>query len=302
VRNANPLRMDPTRTVMIRKRFMAEILKTMRNLKRHLVEFMVTDDALALKDRKSIVPFSGLTGLAQPRRFEFHTSADKLKAFNEWFQQQVEADVLSPDVGTPVATPWTTEFVESSYRRGMLNAYASSKQAKFLDEAGVGDMTQEEFLRSSFGAPEARSKVQLLATRSLEQLKGATNAMGSEMNRILAQGMADGSGPEAIAREMTARIDSLTRSRAMTIARTEIINAHAEGQLDSFEKLGVKELGIKAEWSTAGDDRVCPECAPNEGRVFDMETARGMIPLHPNCRCSWIPSAPGAKAQGSRPL
>ena len=75
----------------------------------------------------------------------------------------------------------------------------------------------------------------------------------------------------------------------MTLARTEVINAYTEGTLDSYERLGVEEVQGRAEWSTAGDDRVCPQCAGMEGAVFTIREARGLIPLHPNCRCAWLP-------------
>ena len=41
---------------------------------------------------------------------------------------------------------------------------------------------------------------------------------------------------------------------------------------------------------TAGDDRVCDECndIAADG-PYDLDTARGLIPAHPNCRCSFIP-------------
>jgi hypothetical protein len=61
------------------------------------------------------------------------------------------------------------------------------------------------------------------------------------------------------------------------------IHAHAEGQLDAFDRLGIKDLGIQAEWSTAGDERVCPLCQGYEGKIMPISEARGMIPLHPNC-------------------
>ena len=298
VRNAkNPLRMDPTRTLMIRKKFMLEIRKTFANLKRKLREFLLTLDALGL-DARERIPFEKLVGNIGPREYEFRTDAQKLSVFNDWFRQQLEANVLSPDPGTPHGQPWTTEFVESAYKRGLLNAYLSSKEGKLLAAAGVGEQTQEQFLRSAFGAPETMSKIQLLGTRAWEGMKGITSTMGSQMNLILAQGMADGSGAQEIAKEMFDKIDSLSNSRAMTIARTEVINAHAEGQLDAFGKLGVEELGVKAEWSTAGDDRVCEQCAPLEGNVYTIDEARGMIPLHPNCRCTWIPST--AKVEKGR--
>ena len=36
--------------------------------------------------------------------------------------------------------------------------------------------------------------------------------------------------------------------------------------------------------------RVCPDCGGYEGEIFTVDEAEGIIPLHPNCRCCWIPS------------
>lgn len=283
-RFGNPLRQDPTRTVMVRKAYISEVNRRFRRLRMDVWDFMVTKDALALKDRKSF-----FTANVQPREFEFRSSADKVKTFNDWFKQQMDAQILSPSPGTPIDKPWTAKYTESAYRRGLTNAYLASKQPALDEAAGVGEMSQEAFLKSSFGAPEATSKIKLLATRAFEDLKGVTSAMGSKMNGILAQGIADGKGAEAIAREMTKSVAKLTKTRALVIARTEVIRAHAEGQLDAFKKLNVKKLGLKAEWSTAGDDRVCPQCAPLEGKVYTLKQAAGLIPAHPQCRCSWLP-------------
>lgn len=277
----NPLKLDPTRTLSLRRAFYREIVRALVQFRRSLLEFLVTKDAFGLQERKSFIQLSATT----PRQYEFLTSADKLEAFRQWFQQQVEADILSPDPNTPLGQPWTTEYVESAYKRGQLNAFFASKRGI----PGLMDWTQEEFLRNSFLAPETMAKILLLGTRAWNEMKGLTDVMGQQLNRILAQGIADGTGVERIARQMTAVISGLSRSRALMIARTEIIHAHAEGQLDAFDKLGVQELGVSAEWSTAGDDRVCPRCHRYEGQVFSIQAARGMIPLHPNCRCSWKP-------------
>ena len=88
---------------------------------------------------------------------------------------------------------------------------------------------------------------------------------------------------------MTKNIEGLTRTRAIVIARTEVIAAHAEGQLDSYERLGIQEVQVQAEWMTAGDNRVCPECETLEGATLTVTEARGLIPRHPQCRCAWVP-------------
>jgi SPP1 gp7 family putative phage head morphogenesis protein len=281
---------------MVRKRFVAEMARRFRKLKAHVKEFVAELDALGLEEKKN--PF---ITLASPREFQFRTDAGKLTAFQEWFAQQVKADIFSVPAGTATNQPWTSRYVESAYKQGQINAYLASRSALDSTDPKYIDQTQAEFLRQSFNQPETISKVQLLATRSYEDLKGVTSQMGSNMNRILSQGMIDGVGPTEIAKEMADNIDSLTNTRALLIARTETIFAHAEGQLDAFERLGVTELGVKAEWSTAGDDRVCEECADMEGKVFDAEDAHGLIPLHPNCRCAWIPAAAEAQKEEERP-
>lgn len=273
-----PLRADPTRTTLIRRRFMAEMNRRFKKLMAAIKDFIDTKDALALREKKL-----GIAILAQPREFQFVSDPAKLKAFNNWLRQQIEADVLSASPGTPIDEPWLAKYIESAFKRGQINAYLSTKEAQLLEAEGIGEQSLESFLRSSFNQPETMNKIQLLATRAFENLKGVTATMSSQMNQILAQGMVDGSGAAEIASEMVDTIGSLADSRALAIARTETIAAHASGQLDAFADLGIDELGVRAEWSTAGDDRVCPECEAMEGQTFTVDEAEGLIPLHPNC-------------------
>jgi hypothetical protein len=46
---------------------------------------------------------------------------------------------------------------------------------------------------------------------------------------------------------------------------------------------------VEAEWSTAGDDRVCGECQGLEGIEYTLDQIEGMIPVHPSCRCVALP-------------
>lgn len=283
---------------------MAEIKRRMRWLADDVWEFLVEIDALGMKpaSRHRVVgfavadldPFSLISpsggskrrisqargqrrpskATVQPRQYEFLQDADKLTAFNEWLKTRMEASWQGP---------WIGKYIESAYKRGLLNSYLAAKKGELAIVTDVvGAQNQAQFLRTAFGQPERVSKVRLLATRSFEQMKGVTAQMGSDMNRILAQGMIDGKGVVSVAKEMTQSIDGLTNKRAMAIARSETVAAHASGQLDAFEDLGVDELGVKAEWSTAGAG-VCPECSDMEGKTFTTEEASGMIPLHPNC-------------------
>lgn len=77
--------------------------------------------------------------------------------------------------------------------------------------------------------------------------------------------------------------NKLHRRRATTIARTEVSRAVSEGSLTAYE-----EAGVNVEWITRGalaDDI----CSPNDGKLFTVSEARGLIPAHPNCICGWGP-------------
>lgn len=110
--------------------------------------------------------------------------------------------------------------------------------------------TKDGFLQSSFGSPVAIEKVKILVGRDFTELKGVTEAMSQEITRQLVDGLARGENPHTIARKMHEAVDGLGQRRATSIARTEIMRAHAEGQLDAMENLGVEKVGVAVEWST----------------------------------------------------
>jgi SPP1 gp7 family putative phage head morphogenesis protein len=296
-RRPNPLALDPTRTTMLRRRYMAEMGKRFRALRGAIRKKLVTDDALGLRTPGSL-QFNALTTNAPV--WIFLTDAQKLAAFQAWFVQQVQQGILAPAPGADPSTPWMTPYVDSAYMQGVQRAYTETHaeaMAEGLPDA-IYEGGQEAFLASSFSGQVATSKVELLATRNFEQLKGVTAAMGQQVNRVLSDGLVAGHSPTKIAKAMNEQIDGMTKKRAMTIARTEIIHAHAEGQLDSFDAMNVEQVGALAEWATAGDGKVCPVCAPLEGAILTIKEARGLIPRHPNCRCMWLPAGVGEETTG----
>ena len=266
-------------------------------VKKAVVEKIVTEDALGL------VPGLPLK-LNQAQAWRFLTEAGKVDAFNVWLQEQVDTNLLSPVTGAgevlgPLAgQPWTAKYVDSAYKKGKVRAFTDTHAATLAGSPDFYQGTKAQFLQQAFSSPEAISKLQLIYTRTFEELKGVTAVMSQQLSRALVNGLAAGQNPVEIARQMTNTIDGITRTRALTLARTEVIHAHAEGQLDSFEELGVEEVGLLAEWSTAGDDLVCPLCLPLEGTILTIKEARGLIPRHPNCRCMWIPANVGEKHGG----
>jgi hypothetical protein len=102
------------------------------------------------------------------------------------------------------------------------------------------------------------------------------------------------------------RVDRLTqvyaqrklRERALTIARTEVLNASNEGQLELWRQARRDGMLTEARkvWIVTPDDRLCPSCQrvpgmnPNGRRLEEpFETPLGprqRPTLHPRCRCA----------------
>ena len=72
--------------------------------------------------------------------------------------------------------------------------------------------------------------------------------------------------------------------RAETLARTEIIRAHHMANMQEYKNWGATGFEVIAEWSTAGDERVCDECAGYHENRYTMQAIEHAIPVHPQCR------------------
>lgn len=225
-------------------------------------------------------------------RWSFNTSSEQIDKFQNWLREQFDADLT----GDTAEQLWE-KYIQDGFKKGAGRAFddvnPSTRPDLFTpaEQESLRDFyngTKQEFLRSAFAQPETIDKVKLLAGRTFDDLKGCTDDMATKLSRALSDGLIQGRGPRDIARDLTDQLD-ISENRAETIARTEIIRAHAEGQLEAFDKLGVTEIGVDVEWSTSGTIRVCPECAAMEGTIFSIEEAHGLIPYHPNCMCAFLP-------------
>jgi SPP1 gp7 family putative phage head morphogenesis protein len=246
---------------------------------------------MELVDKGDVFGIRGGTAVlnaAVPKQaWRFRTDAQKVDEFRKWLQEMTDSNVLS---ASSDGKPWLSKYIHSAYKRGQVRSYKEA-YGELLDDEKISDIArQRRMFGMSFLAPEETKRIEAMYTRSWNDLKGVTDAMGQKLSRTLSLGLSNGQNPRMIARAMVKEIDTLTKTRALVIARTEVIAAHAEGQLDGYEELGIEEVTVQAEWLTAGDDRVCDLCEMMEGEVLTIEEARGLIPRHPNCRCCWVPT------------
>lgn len=115
------------------------------------------------------------------------------------------------------------------------------------------------------------------------------------------RGMLDrGVHPSFAAKNAKAYRDRLLKSRAMMIARTEIMRAENEGKVVGWRQAianGLLTGGGNKKWVTAPTN-VCPVCLPMNGTevglddTFILHTAQRRLyhvsvpPAHPHCRCT----------------
>ena len=290
-RRMNPLRLDPTRTTMIRRRFETDMKRRFDKFKRALWSLVVEEDAFGLTPRKPLVLHQRYAALMTPQQLE---------EFRRWVQGQVDQGILGRT--RPGEPNWLQQYISESYEKGQGRAFDDA-----MKKYGYGGQappeyyqgSRDQFLRSSFRQPASVERVELLASRSFTDLKNVTEGMSTQLNRTLTDGIIQGRSPREVGRDLNKVVDGY-KNRGLTIARTETIRAHADGQLEALKQLGVEEVGVMVEWSAAADDLVCDLCRELDGAVFKLQEAQAIIPRHPNCRCSWIPANVGEPEKGQK--
>lgn len=272
---------DPTRTITIRRMFEQNLVARFNKLKAAIIQLIVVEDAFGLKQRRNIVNPRGLFN----QRFSFASDAQKIAAFENWLRTQIEATVTGDQL-------WE-RYIKEGYEKGRGRAWDELNKAKrATSRTPEGDAFidggKSQFM--SLGGPVSQEKVKILASRTYTDLVGVTDQMAVHIRRELVDGLIQGRSITQMAKGINAKVDTIGITRGKIIARTEIIRAHAEGSLDAYEQLGTEEVGLMAELSTAGDGRVCEKClAASAAGPYKVEKARGMIPIHPQCRCAWVP-------------
>ena len=292
---------DPTHTTALRNAWARDMQRRFTELIRVIKTGVADRDCFGLQDKGMV-----LQQMLPPeyRVFAFLRDPQKVEAFMTWLQEQVDKGLLTTvqfqQIGSAVEAAWTNMYVYDSYKRGVLRARWEMQKAGMdippLDELGISSL---------LSTPFHMDRVGLLFTRVFTDLKNITSAMDTQISKVLAQGLIDGDGPRLIARKLIATIngdgidrlgitDTLGRfipaaRRAEMLARTEVIRAHHLGTIQEYRNWGLEGVKVLAEWSTAGDDRVCEKCAPMNGKIFTLDEIEPLIPFHPLCRCITIP-------------
>lgn len=288
---------DPTKTTALRNQFVRDMDRRFTKIERAIYDKIVVEDCFNLNP----------SPLATHEQFLFPRSSDKVAAFMEWLQKQVDAGILSvseyQQLGDAIDSAWTNLYITDSYKRGVIRARYELQQAGYTN---IPSTDATGGISVSMMVPVHLNRLGLLYTRVYTDLKGITEAMDAIISRILTQGIADGDNPRLLARKLLSAIngtgmgdlgitDSVGRfipakRRAEMLARTEIIRAHHQATIQEYMNWGVWNVNVMAEFMTAHDNRVCDKChALTLRNPYTLEEAMNLIPVHPNCRCICLP-------------
>lgn len=281
---------DPTKTLTLRRAFVADMLRRFKSIRRDIITTVDTNDAFGLKQTRNEA--------APTDAFAFTRTDDKVRAFMAWLAEEQRSTVLETNfslrAGTSLNAAWTDIYIENSYVKGVKDAQAKLR-AIGVQSAETFD-TSLSAVQATFAQPVHADRAGVLYTRTFNELEGVTAAMDQEISRTLTSGLIQGDNPTKIALALADRVDAIGINRAEMIARTEVIRAHHLATVQEYRNAGVFGVKVIAEWLTAGDSRVCAICSDfasqNNGYgsgIYTLDQIESLIPAHPRCRCSSAP-------------
>lgn len=209
-----------------------------------------------------------------------------LALYREAYRELV--DVLTSELRRTEAEARIRER-QRRLRRDVLLLIGTSAAAALLGgyygKLWLLDMSTRPDVRVNTGRMIAPPDTALLDAASIE-----LDALDVDIRRILVAGAVGGLALRRLRKVMGA--DS-TRSaphanfnRVQVLARTGIHSAANTGALSAMHANAALVVGY--EWLTARDERVCPICAPRDGKRYTLDTQE-RPPIHPQCRCSLVP-------------
>lgn len=131
-----------------------------------------------------------------------------------------------------------------------------------------------------------------IVARSGQQITSMMIPLSAEataaVRRSLISGIATGANPREVARQILRRTEGAFNgglTRALNIARTEILDAHRQGSYSANQLNADVLTGWR--WTATLSERTCPSCLAQHGRLYPI-TEPGPLD-HQQGRCTGIP-------------
>lgn len=289
------LAIDPTNTVTLRRRYSQKLRGRYAKLNAAIREGVEERDIFGLRaDALEARPIEDLPDLS------YETDARKHRAFMNWLREQLAQGVLS------VISRDRNLYIKRAYKSGLRHADVELRRVEF--KAPGLDASVDVV----FNMPVHHDAVLLLFSKNYEALEGINAEVAKQVSRTLSEGFVQGYNPRKMARALTDRVSKIGKTRAETLARTAVIEAHSTSTLNRYERVGASGVTVEAEFLATDDHRTCPICHAIEdnGRVYSIDEARTETiryeadgdesdslsgeypvkpPVHPRCRCALSP-------------
>lgn len=222
----------------------------------------------------------GVAGHGQSVAQSIMRGVDPVMSFQRFFDEALGRIVLGGD------GEWMAPYLREAAARG---AAGASRRA------GFG------------GAPPRLRTERVVHSAAVAELQGIMEVVSQQAVRAVAMGEIRRTKPRLVMTEIAGRIARVGVVRGRALVSFAVVSAYNNAALDALQDLGIKQVDVDPEFVrrarvadadeeivevlTAGDDAVCAECEDiSQSGPYDIETARGMIPAHPNCRCAFVPA------------
>ena len=213
--------------------------------------------------------------------------------------QRLQAALAAVGDSLGLVVAQTNQIITDDIRQGIEDAITAAERMLATQlpaaTAQVGGMlaTQATVGGLTVGVVAADPvQVTAMVTRVTQRITKTTYPLAVEaqaaIRRELLRGIAVGANPRVSARRALRGIEDQWNgglTRALTIARTETIDAHrAAAQVVHTAN---RDIVDRWEWTAHLDKRTCRACIAMHGERFDVTTPG---PLgHQNCRCARVP-------------
>lgn len=202
--------------------------------------------------------------------FDAATNESRTAAYNYARQQELfkKLDGVISDLGNNI---------EKDFSDQMAKAMADQYQSVSTELAGENfTMLKENAFKSALKEPWKGDDFSGFLWKNQEKLKTALDSM-------LLNGISSGK----TITEMAVKLDGIMSNglyNAYRVIRTETMHYLNEAAMMAYKDRGVEEV----EYLAALDERTCGSCGPLNGKVYKIDKAP-ILPIHPNCRCTYIP-------------
>jgi SPP1 gp7 family putative phage head morphogenesis protein len=201
----------------------------------------------------------------------------------------VRTDAVDDDVASLLSV-----LERGSFQKGHLKALVTpvaNRTADWHREQLARQLRTAVGVEVPIGDPQLGKRIEQFTDANVALIRTIPQQSLAQVQQVVLQGLADGDRWETLSEAIEQRFN-VAESRAALIARDQVGKFYA-----NLNEVRQKDLGLTHFiWATAADERLCPVCAPLDGKRFawDKPPAVGAPgEVHPNCRCYADPDVSG---------